>query len=258
MDGTRPLYFSVSDEADGHTVTPAAVPLGLLKDFVKDVATFVRGDEKEVDAAELLVSIVEGSLALRSYEELPAELGIWDDIDQLSKGLLDDVDPRRAAIAEKWRMDAVKHPKRVFKVGSAANGPFVAINANTHFRRELRSNWVVVERYLAGVVEDWGGQKSSNIHLRLEDGSTLKIDATRDQIRDEERNFVYRAAVVRIELEEDLVSGEIRNPKLIAFAEYAPRFDEDEFAKATAAGRAAWGDVADSVEWVRGIRGGKE
>ena len=110
----------------------------------------------------------------------------------------------------------------------------------------------------SGTVEDLGGLTSSNIHLRLDDGTTLKVDATRDQIREHERNPVYHAVVIRVELEEDLVTGERRNARFIDFADYNPRIDEDEYRKATEAGRAAWRDVEDAADWVRGIRGGKE
>lgn len=252
----RKLLFSVSDRAEGHDVTPETVPLGLLRDFVKDVATFIRGNDKEIDASELMVSVIKGSLALQSYDELPAGIAIWHDIEQLAQGHLDGVDPKRASIAEKWRVEALKHPNRVFRIADSTN--VVAINANTFFTRELASNWVLVERYLSGTVEDWGGLTSPNIHLRLEDNSTLTVSATRDQIREQERNPVYHPVVIRVELEEELVTGEKRNAKFLGFADYQPHIDEDEYRKATEAGRAAWSDVEDAADWVRGIRGGKE
>jgi hypothetical protein len=258
MAKQRKLLFSVSDRADGHEVTPETVPLGLLKDFVSDVAAFIRGSDKLVDTNDLLVSVVKGSFALQNYEELPADLPIWGDIEQLSKGTLDGVDTRRANIAEKWRLDALKHPNRTFKIADPSHDAYIAINANTYFRREQVSNWVLVERYLSGTVEDWGGLTSANIHLRLDDGTTLKVDATRDQIREYERNPVYHAVVIRVELEEDLVTGERRNARFIDFSDYQPRIDEDEYRRATEAGRAAWKDVGDAADWVRGIRGGKE
>lgn len=258
MAKQRKLLFSVSDRADGHDVSPETVPLGLLKEFVKDVATFIRGDDKSIDANDLLVSVVKGSLALQNYEELPADLPIWGDVEQLAKGSLDGVDAKRAGIAEKWRVDALKHPDRTFKIADPAHDNFIAINSNTFFTREFISNWVLVERYLTGTVEDWGGLTSPNIHLRLDDGSTLKIDATREQIREHERNPVYHSVVIRVELEEDLTTGEKRNAKFIDFADYHPRIDEDEYRKATETGRAAWKDVGDAADWVREIRGGKE
>lgn len=258
MAKQRKLLFSVSDRTDGHDVTPETVPLGLLKEFVQDVTTFIRGTDKTIDASDLLVSIVEGSFGLQNYEELPVDLPIWFDVEQLSKGSLDGMDAKRAGVAEKWRIDALKHPTRTFKIADPAHDNFIAINSNTFFTRDLTSNWVLVERYLSGTVEDWGGLKSPNIHLRLDDGSTLKVDATRDQIREHERNPVYHAVVIRVEIEEDLVTGEKRNARFIDFADYNPRIDEDQYRKATDAGRTAWRDVQDAADWVRGIRGGKE
>lgn len=258
MARQRKLFFSVSDRADGHQVTPETVPLGLLKDFVKDVAAFIRGDDKEIDASDLIVSVMKGSLALQSHEELSEGLAIWRDIEQLSNSRLDGVDLKRAAIAEKWRSEAMKRPSRSFSISDTANTNIVLINANTFFTREIQSNWVLVERYLSGVVEDFGGVTAANIHLRLDDGSSLKIDATRDQIREQELNPVYHTVIMRVELEEDLVTGEKRNARFLGFADYDPRIDEDEYSKATETGRAAWKGVGDAADWVRKIRGGRE
>lgn len=258
MAKKRKLVFSVSDKADGHDVTPATIPLGLLKEFVKDVATFIGGSGKEIDTKDLLVSVVEGSFGLQSYEDLPAEMPIWHDIELLSKGHLDGVDTKRAGVAEKWLTNARKHPSRVFRIADSASDNLVAIDANTFFSRALQSNWVLVERYLTGVVEDFGGVTAANVHLRLDDGSSLKIDATREQVREQELNPVYHTVVMRVELEEDLLTGEKRDARLISFADYDPRIDEDEYQNAIQAGRAAWKDVGDSADWVRKIRGGKE
>lgn len=258
MAKKRKLFFSVSDQADGHDVTPETVPLGLLKDFVRDVAAFVRGGDKEIDSSDLLVSVVKGSLALQSHEELPEGLAIWHDIERLSSGRLDGVDPKRASVAEKWRLEAIKRPSRTFRISDTANTNVVAINANTFFINEIRSNWIFVERYLSGTVEDFGGATAPNIHLRLDDGSSLKIDATRQQIREQELNPVYHTVVMRVELEEDLVTGEKRNARFLGFAGYDPRIDDDEYERAIEAGQAAWKDVGDAADWVRKIRGGKE
>ncbi|WP_315388120.1 hypothetical protein [uncultured Stenotrophomonas sp.] len=258
MANQRKLLFSVSDRVDGHDVTPQTVPLGLLKEFVKDVASFIRGDDKAIDTKDLLVSVVEGSFALQSYGELPEELAIWGDLERLSKGVLDGVDAKRAGVAEKWRLDALRHPGRTFKIADPAHDYLIAINSDTYFSREFTAQWVLVERYLSGIVEDWGGLTSPNIHLRLEDGSSIKVDATRAQIRGYERNPVYRFVVIRAELEEDLVSGDRRNAKFIDFADYQPRIDEDEYTNATEVGRRAWNDIGDAAEWVRALRGSRE
>jgi hypothetical protein len=258
MAKQRKLQFSVSDRVKGHEVTPETVPLGLLKEFVKDVSAFIRGDDKEIDASNLVVSVVPGSLALQSYEEVPEDLAIWHDIEQLSNGRLDGVDPKRVNIAEKWRTEAMKKPTRTFRISDTANTHVVAIHANTFFIREFESNWVLVERYFSGMVEDFGGATAPNIHLRLDDGSSLKIDATRDQIREQERNPVYHTVIMRVELEEDLVTGEKRNARFLGFGDYDPRIDEDQYKKTIEAGQAAWKDIGDAADWVRKIRGGGE
>lgn len=254
----RKLLFSLSDKTDGHEVTPETVPLGLLKDFVSDVAKFIRGSDRSIDPNDLLVSVAKGSLVLESYEELPANIPIWGDIEELAKGKLDSVDKKRADIAEKWLLDALKNPSRTFKIIDNANNQTVLINSNSYFTKDSNSNWVIVERYLSGTVADWGGVTSANIHFILEDGKTLKIEATREQIKEHKLNPVYHTMTIRVELEEELVTGKRRNAKFLGFADYQPQINEEDYRRATETGLAAWKDIEDAAEWVRKIRGGKE
>jgi hypothetical protein len=249
------LRFAVSDHIDGREVSPSSVPLRLLREFAKDVESFIRGTD-HVLSGRMLVSVEPGSLALESRQAVPLEAPIWSDMAQLSRGELDGVDPRRIEIAEKWRSSTLKHPRRSFQFGGG--NVTVLINNNTIFVRRRESDWVRAERYLSGVVVDWGGLSSPNIHFRLEDGSALKIDATHEQIRDEERNVVYHQVVVRVDLEENRETGQRRNARFLGFVHYQPRIDEDEYERATRAGRAAWREVEDSVAWTRKIRGGDE
>lgn len=257
MDMQRKLFFAVSDRFGGLDVAPDSVPLDLLHGFAKDVSEFIRGDGGRGSApSDLLVSVVSGSLAFESRDGFSSDLRIWRDIEQLSKGSLDGVDRRRAKIAEKWRGDAMKRPTRAFRFGDRLGGGLVLINERTFFSRSEESNWVLVERYLSGVVEDFGGVTAPNIHLRMADGSSLKIDATREQIRMQDRNPVYHEVVMRVELEEDFVSGGRRNARFLGFSSYDPKVDEDQIGAAVKAGAEAWKDVGDSVAWVRMIRGG--
>lgn len=258
MSDERKLWFSVSDEAGGLQVAPEAIPLGLLKEFVADVAAFIRGSDGEIETKDLIVSVKKGSFGLQSHEALPAALSIWSDLDQLAESRIDGVDARRVAVAEKWRAQAIRHPTRSFNIGDSSGTKVVLINANTFFLNPQKSYWVKVERYVAGVIVDWGGMASPNMHLRLDDGTPLTIAATHDQIREQEKNLVYHHAVVRVEMEEDFLTGEKRNVRFLGFADYDPKVDEDQYQKMIRLGREAWKDIDDSVNWVRSVRGGDE
>jgi hypothetical protein len=248
------IEFAVSDHVDGREIGPGAVPLGLLKDFAEEVQAFIRGSDAETDAAKLAITIVSGSLAFRSVDPLPVDLAVWRDIDSLSRGSIDNVDPRRAEIALKWQRKSAKHPTRKVRAGDPSRVHFLSIDSSTVFRSDEKKFWVTAERYLSGTLEDLGGQ-TPNLHLRLDNGRLLLLDATRDQILGEERNLVYHPVVVRVAMEENTLSGEIRNARFLGFAEYSPRIDEAQYRKAIEAGRSAWADVDDPAAWVRDIRG---
>jgi hypothetical protein len=75
------LRFAVSDRIDDGEVSPSHVPLALLGEFQKDVADFLKGSNRDVDPAKILISIEEGSLALVVTGLLSA-ITLWSDLDQ--------------------------------------------------------------------------------------------------------------------------------------------------------------------------------
>jgi len=117
--------------------------------------------------------------------------------------------------------------------------------------------WVAVEKYIHGRVVDWGGKTKANVHLELEDGTTLKVAATQNLLAQEEQNRLYRPALLHINAEENLLTGAIRNPVLLAFETHQPRFDEAEFAAMVERGTAAWSGVQNATEWLEELRGGR-
>ena len=85
--------------------------------------------------------------------------------------------------------------------------------------------------------------------------SSLQVDATREQLREDRINRLFKPAMVRFRAEFNVVSNEYRDAQLIEFAEYEPRFDEKQFERMTERGSRAWADVSDAAEWVEALRG---
>lgn len=247
------LEFALHDTVGSAEVSPAAVPLDLLKGFVREIAQFLKGDDNEVRTSKLLVSVVSGSLALRT-EPLSVALPIWSDIERLASGFLDGVDPKRAQIARKWQSDALRHPGRRISVRDPSRKFEVTISADSNLRTKEGGAWVATERVLEGVLEDWGGAEP-NLHVRLNDGRLVRVDATKEQLRQEHENFLYRTVLIGVSMEEDFGTGEQRNLRFREFVRHEPRFNEAEFEAATKKGSAAWSEVEDAVQWVRDIRG---
>ena len=255
MELLNDLRFSVSDRISDAEVGPRRVPLSLLGDFQRDVSEFLRGSARDVDPAEVLISVEEGSLALLA-SGLMAAPTLWADLDRLkSPDSLNLIDPKRATVVERWQTIARQNPHRKYQVSDlTAARVGLSVNASTNFRR-VEEVWVTVEKYVHGKVVDWGGKIKPNVHLEMSDGTVLKVSATQQLLAQEEQNRLYRSVLLHISAEENLLTGALRNPVLMAFETHQPAYDEAEFQKMVQRGTAAWSDIPSATEWVEGLRG---
>ncbi|NJN00650.1 MAG: hypothetical protein HC793_03360 [Aquincola sp.] len=130
------------------------------------------------------------------------------------------------------------------------------MTAATDFHTEDANEWVQVERYVRGELTEVGGSRNVNAHVRLPDGRSLQVDATRDQLRSERENRLYKPVMVRFSAEFNVRSNEYRAARLIEFADYRPSFDEKAMQRLTDRGAKAWADVNDAAAWVEGVREG--
>lgn len=246
------LELVLDDVVDGKAVTPSSMPVGLLNQFHEQVARFLKGSHADVRLDSLRVSIEAGSYKL-VLPTMALVSGLASDIALLGSGNVDDMDAKRAAVIEEWQKSAQRVQTRRYVLQVDPAKP-VYIHAGSRFERHDNAMWVAVEKYIHGQVVDLGGKKP-NLHLQLADGTMLKINTDQDQVLHEEKNRVYRSALLRVRAEEDLDTGKLRNVRLIEFGNYDPTFDAQSFAAMVAKGRKAWADVADASQWVEEQRG---
>jgi hypothetical protein len=256
VNPTNALRFSLADRVDGADIGPARVPLALLGQFQNDVSEFLKGSSRDIDPGQVQVAIEEGSLSLVA-SGLLAAASLWHDLDQIKQSeSLDHIDPKRAVIVEHWQAAARQFPHRRYAVGEVQRKPLMLVNAQSNFRRVAEDAWVVVEKYLHGRVVDLGGKTKANVHLELENGATITVASSQDTLAKEDRNRLYRPALLHITAEENLSSGELRNLHLLAFADYDPAYDEGAFNRMVERGTIAWADAGDASEWIERLRGG--
>lgn len=256
MKPINELRFAVSDRINDVEVGPKHVSLSLLGDFQKEVSEFLRGTTRDVDPAEVLISVEEGSLALVASGLIAANT-LWADLERLkSPDSLSLIDPKRAAVVERWQSMAKQNPYRKYLVADTTARFGLAINASTEFRR-VEEVWVMVEKYVHGKVVDWGGKTKPNVHLELSDGIVLKVSASQGLLAKEEQNRLYRPALLHINAEENLLTGAIRNPVLLAFEAHQPFYDDAEFQQMVERGTAAWKDISNVTDWIENLRGGQ-
>ncbi len=237
-------------------IGPAYVPLALLGEFQRDVVEFLKGSSRDVDPAQVQVSIESGSLAL-AVSGLLAATTLWADLSHLtSPNGLTLIDPKRASVLARWQAAARENPNRGYSVADKSGRIFLKVDGRTNLTK-IDEVWVQVEKYLHGEIVDMGGKTKANVHLELESGQTLTVGSSHELLAQGERNRLYRPALLHVTAEENLQSGELRSLRLLAFETHQPSYDEDEFRRMVERGTKAWVDVSNATEWTDALRGGK-
>ncbi|HSX91563.1 MAG TPA: hypothetical protein VLG41_01485 [Hydrogenophaga sp.] len=255
MEAQR-ITVALIDRSGGYEASPDRVRLSSLVDFAGDVATFLRGDTKEVDPQGLDVAIRSGSLAIETVPIAAPKL--LKDLQHLAANeRLDAVDAKRRSVFESWQKLVKKNADLSFRISAPFLSRPIVVSRETDFHADDADQWVQVERYVRGEVQNLGGTAKPNAHVRLPDGSTLLVTAERDALRDDTSNRLYKIAMLRIRAEYNVLTRELRNARLVEFVEYAPRVDEEELARLNRRGQDAWKDVGNATEWVDQIRGGE-
>jgi hypothetical protein len=253
MEAQR-IRIVLHDESAGYEVTPDRVPLSLLRTFAKDVDELLRGDSGELDTSELEVAVVKGSLGILTAPT--ANPGLLQDLQRLAASeLIDAISARRRVVVERWQKAARGAKRLRFEIGAAFLSSSIVISADTDYRADDADQWVRVERYVRGEIEDMGGHKNVNAHIRLPDGKTLVVDADRNVLRDEKVNRLYKPAMVRISAEYNVVTREYRHARLLEFVEHDASIDEKGLERLLQRGAKAWQDVPDAGVWVDELRG---
>ena len=253
---TQALLLSLHDESAGYAISPGRVPLAALRGFTRDVDDFLRGSAQGVDTTSLDVAVVPGSLALLTAPL--ANSGLLADLRRLAASeLLDGLDSKRRVVVERWQKAARNRRGMRVHIAAAFLPEPIIISADSDYRADDADQWVRVERYFRGEIEEIGGHTRSNAHIRLPDGKTLVVDAPRDFLRDDKVNRLYKPAMLRISAEYNVVTREYRQARLIQFVEHDQRADEQALSRLIERGAKAWAEVPDAGAWVDELRGGE-
>lgn len=254
MQPANILRFALNDRIDDAEVGPAHVPLALLGQFQNDVGEFLAGSGRDVNLNQVMVAIEEGSLALVA-SSLMAASNLWANVETLrNPAQLGLIDPKRAAVVERWQTAARKHPHRRYTLANQGGAAIIRVDADSDFRNHTAAAWVEVKKYLHGQITDMGGTSKANVHLKLDNGKVLTIASTQKLLGDDERNRLYKPAVLRISAEENLHNGELRNLTLLGFEDQQAIWDEAAFGEMVRKGTQTWPDVPD--DWLGNMRSG--
>jgi len=250
------VIFSLLDNTSGFEANPDRVRLTDLARFTADITTFLRGDGKEIDPKLIEVAIQKGSFQLVTSPIVNAP-NFFTALKRLTTTeLLDNIDSKRKEIIEGWQKQTRNLSGVSYHIHSKKLDKSIQINSDTDFHSDDADQWVRVERYIRGEIQDLGGSTNPNIHIKYPNGKTLTVKADREALRNDSKNRLYKPAMLRINAEYNVSSREIRNATLLEFLDYSPSFKEDDLIKLTRRGEVAWSDISNPTAWVEDIRGG--
>eukprot|EP01136_Pigoraptor_vietnamica_P022707 Opistho-1_new@74129 len=115
MEAQR-ITIALIDRSAGFEASPERVRLGDLAAFSDDVASFLRGEAKEVDTSTLEVAVKSGSLAIETAQLLVAPQLFRDLQALLNTELLDAVDAKRREVLERWQKAARRTRQLAYRI----------------------------------------------------------------------------------------------------------------------------------------------
>lgn len=250
------MEFKLEDRIGGQPLMADNVGLPLLREFLTEVEAFIKGDDSQANLADSIVRVESGSLKIVVLATSVIAASVAADVQSLNvRGDLDAIQPKRAAIVEKWQSRAERNPDRTYTVAPDSQVS-AKISKNSKFTHQNEMVWVEVKKYLTGQVVDLGGKQSPNIHLVLSDtGDSLRIDATSEQLSAETENHLYKVVTLRVRAEQHLQNKRLRKIKLLDFVSLGDQVDERALASLWEKGQQAWKDVSSAVKWVEQLRG---
>jgi hypothetical protein len=253
----KPLEFALEDRVGEQPLTPETVDLPTLRGFLDDVEKFIKGDVLSATLAESRVKIEDGSLKVIAFVSTLMAANVQEDLTKLSRTRdLDTIQPKRAQIIEQWQSRAGRMPYRTYSIGDRKQ-PKIRIGSETTFQRGSENAWVAVEKYLTGRVVDAGGKQNPNVHLVLDSGAEMIVDATEQQLGEEKENQLYKQVTLRVQAEQHLRTKQLRHIRLLEFLPRSADVDEEGLAALWKKGRKAWHDVKSPSEWVDQLRGNR-
>lgn len=153
-------------------------------------------------------------------------------------GSLDFLELKPALALEQMQDDARRRNIMIELSTSEMPNPILSITPKTNFKRSPEV-WVDAELYFFGTLNDAGGKETSNIHLETKEFGQIKIDASRDYLKNMELNPLYKEFGVRAKGKQNVRTGEIDRSHLevVEIHPFSPRYDEayikDLISKAT-------------------------
>ena len=250
------IFFHIDDKNHSGRVSMKDYDIRELKELLENVDMLLSSQSK--DSRATVSYSVDGGSVLNKFlttRQMAIQLSAVLSMVAIQNSL-DGLELRTARSFENIQQIARKRGYEFEIYSSEKPESILKITPQTDFHIK-EDVWVDAEFYLYGTLVDAGGKNTSNIHITTEKGKNYTIATTREQLRDEERNLLYKFFGVRASGKQKLDTGEIKEDslQLIELLTFNPVFNEKYIGSLIKKATPKWADVKDVDEWVRGIRG---
>lgn len=252
------LYFSVEDLVSGKQTSPDNISLPLLQELTESMSKFIRGNSTKTNLNDISISVRSGSFALVA-DASPLVSDAINDYRIVKKtGSLDNIDSIRAKVLRSLQEKAKKNSNRIYTISDSdtpSESHGIIFTSGTNYKTSRTDQWARTEMFMYGKVVDMGGKTKTNVHIVLDNGDMIVLDADSQKIADDSENRLYKDQLVKVSAEQNLETKRIKNVSLLEFVKYSPHFDEDEFDRISKEVEHSWADVPDIATWVEETRG---
>ncbi len=251
MTQPKEIIFRVTGKkSEGKDVSPAFFDIKLAKKLIEQADRFVEAgiDKKKREPIGILVE--EGSWKLKILVPVILAVSVQTDIKAINKGVFSEVQPDRLQVVYELQKN-FKNTDLNIDIGAADEVDILKINKATTF--ELHDIWIETEEILYGVLENLGGAKNPNFHLRTGDGISKIISAKKTEIMKLQKEVpLYNQEIgVEVIVKENINTGEIKDFIYQNHHIYSNEINDSALEKTIELGTKSWQGIHDSVSWVK-------
>ena len=249
------IKFILQGKKDKSVISRKNIPLSLLSEFFTTIEKFVQ------NSTNVTTSIEEGSFKVTLSNIAVQEKSIIDsELDSYSNNTLNlnNVEEHRVKPYQEFKkiLAKIEDPKLVIESHKGKTKvKEISITPKTKYI-DRQSQEVDVELYVYGHIYEMGGKDISNIHIKVEDDSTVIVDIESDKLQKDEKNRLYKDMMLRVRAKQNIITKKYSNYEFIEYTSYQPSdFNKEKHQNLVQKIKPHFTDIPDTVSYQRWLRG---
>jgi hypothetical protein len=252
----KKLKINIEGKFEGEKISSKNTDISEIKSFITDIENLIRGDLEGNKPKVVIEKFKSGSLIFESaIEESDATNLIFSNLSNLSNELTDlsKLGQKSLRVLDKWQ-NLADTKEFKFEIESKELPQKISISPDTNFNLK-KNKTIKSEIILSGLITDIGGKSTPNIHITTKNFGEVIVACTKEQLKKDDVNRIYKRFSLRTSSIIDIKNNEIKSAELIEFLSPAKKLNEHIIDQFISESNSYWEDVEDPVEWVRELRG---